>query len=125
DGCRAGVGVPPKGMRGGSGPAPAGARIIGAVEARRQPLAARRYVHAFDAGVADPAILGGKGASLARMSALGIPTPPGFTIGTDGWRAYVQNERSMPDRIMAEVESAMAALQEELGRRFGDAEDPL
>lgn len=39
-------------------------------------------VHRFEDPVPDdaPRVLGGKGASLARMTSMGLPVPPGFTI---------------------------------------------
>ena len=42
-----------------------------------------KYVYAFDDALDtdDPKhLLGGKGAGLNRMTSLGIPVPPGFTI---------------------------------------------
>ncbi len=53
------------------------------------------YVYAFDHKHRRPPmdmkdLLGGKGANLAEMtSVLGLPVPPGFTITTDGCRAYM------------------------------------
>ena len=46
-----------------------------------------KRVYSFGNGVAEGAglgkeTLGGKGAGLAEMTALGIPVPPGFTIET-------------------------------------------
>lgn len=35
---------------------------------------------------ADPALVGGKGASLTRMKRLGLPVPDGFTLTTEVWR---------------------------------------
>jgi pyruvate,orthophosphate dikinase len=70
-----------------------------------------RYVHPLGSGVDNPSVLGGKGASLARMHALGLPTPPGFTIGTDGWRAYRQADERMPDMIRAELAESIAGLE--------------
>lgn len=81
-------------------------------------------VHPFGSGVVSPALLGGKGASLARMTDLGLPTPPGFTIATDGWRAYHEQQR-IPDSIEAELVDRIADLETQLDRRFGDAERPL
>jgi pyruvate, water dikinase len=40
----------------------------------------------------DVAIAGGKGASLARMSALGLPVPPGFVVPADALAAAVDTE---------------------------------
>jgi pyruvate,orthophosphate dikinase len=72
-----------------------------------------------------PALLGGKGASLARMRGLGLPTPPAFTVTTDGWRAYGQAGGAMTDRIAAEIDACLGELEETIGRRFGAAESPL
>ena len=52
------------------------------------PAASARLVHCFGEGKADGSaamkpILGGKGANLHEMTRLGVPVPPGFTIGTD------------------------------------------
>ncbi|MEO8431359.1 MAG: pyruvate, phosphate dikinase [Acidobacteriota bacterium] len=67
--------------------------------------------------------LGGKGAGLAEMTALGIPVPPGFTIET-GVCADFSHGASL-DGVHAEVESALARIEHSTGRRFGDSEDPL
>jgi len=37
--------------------------------------------------------VGGKGASLARMAAAGLPVPPGFHIATDAYRRFVEDNR--------------------------------
>jgi pyruvate,orthophosphate dikinase len=34
-------------------------------------------------------LLGGKGANLAEMCALGLPVPPGFTITTEACNAFL------------------------------------
>ncbi|MCK9248318.1 MAG: pyruvate, phosphate dikinase [Solirubrobacteraceae bacterium] len=81
-------------------------------------------IHAFDSGVDNAALLGGKGASLARMTGLGLPTPPGFTITTDGWRAF-HAEGGMPDAIRDELAERIAGLERTLDRRFGGDERPL
>jgi pyruvate,orthophosphate dikinase len=67
--------------------------------------------------------LGGKGAGLAEMTALGIPVPPGFTIETSVC-ADVSRGASL-DGIRAEVESALAKLEHDADKRFGDVNDPL
>lgn len=90
----------------------------------RVPVA-RRFVHAFDSGADNPGVLGGKGASLARMHALGLPTPPGFTIATDGWRAFRADGERMPAGVAAELLEAMDRLETTVGRPLGDPDDPL
>ncbi len=44
--------------------------------------------------------VGGKGASLARMAAAGLPVPPGFHITTGAYRRYVE-ENNLGDRILS------------------------
>jgi pyruvate,orthophosphate dikinase len=85
-----------------------------------------RYVYDFDeTAEGGKKLLGGKGAGLAEMTALGIPVPAGFTITTDACRAYSQNEREVPDGLEAEIEEHLNALEEKSGKSFGDPEDPL
>ena len=100
-----------------------------------------RYVHPFADGIDDARLVGGKGASLARMRALGLPIPPGFTISTDGWRAWREagggggdggggrsaagGEGAVPVAVRDEVLVALAAVEEGVGRRLGALAEPL
>ncbi len=69
-------------------------------------------------------LLGGKGANLAEMtSVLGLPVPPGFTISTDGCRAYMA--AGWPGGLGAEIEQARSALEKAMGKSLGDPGDPL
>ena len=57
-----------------------------------------KYVKAFGGGTAegsakDKALLGGKGANLAEMAALGLPVPPGFTITSPSMIAGFRSTR--------------------------------
>ncbi len=76
-----------------------------------------------DAGMRD--LLGGKGANLAEMSNLGLPVPPGFTITTAVCTHYYNEGRTYPDDLQAQIDEALARVEEEVGARFGDAENPL
>ena len=69
-------------------------------------------------------LLGGKGANLAEMTNLGLPVPPGFTISTETCRAYLA-EGGEPDGLAEEVTEHLAALEEAMGKKLGDADDPL
>ncbi|MBL8910743.1 MAG: pyruvate, phosphate dikinase [Archangium sp.] len=69
-------------------------------------------------------LLGGKGANLAEMTRLGLPVPPGFTITTEACRSYLKRD-ALPKAAWAEVDRALAALEEKTGKRFGDASRPL
>jgi pyruvate,orthophosphate dikinase len=91
------------------------------------PLApeAARYVVPFTAGRAhQKALLGGKGANLAEMTHLGLPVPPGFIVTTDACRRYMA-EGGSPEGMFDEVDAALAVLEEQVGRRLGDPEQPL
>ena len=69
-------------------------------------------------------LLGGKGANLAEMtSVLGLPVPPGFTISTEACRAAMAD--GWPEGLWDEVVRARARLERKMGKRIGDAEDPL
>jgi pyruvate, orthophosphate dikinase len=90
-----------------------------------------KYVRQFGGGTAegrakDKALLGGKGANLAEMAALGLPVPPGFTITTEVSRHVMEHgEGTYPEGLAAEVDEALARLEELTKRRFGDAAEPL
>jgi len=69
-------------------------------------------------------LLGGKGANLAEMTRLGLRVPPGFTITTEACRAYLATGAA-PDELLEEIDAHVARLEEAMGRRLGDDEDPL
>ncbi|MGH9164056.1 MAG: PEP/pyruvate-binding domain-containing protein, partial [Acidimicrobiales bacterium] len=69
-------------------------------------------------------LLGGKGANLAEMtSVLELPVPPGFTITTDACRSYMGG--GWPDGLSEETAAQVVALEKAMGKRLGDAADPL
>ncbi|MGZ9202281.1 MAG: PEP/pyruvate-binding domain-containing protein, partial [Caulobacteraceae bacterium] len=89
-----------------------------------------RWVYAFGGGSADgdasmKNLLGGKGANLAEMSALGLPVPPGFTITTEACTHYYQNGQSYPDGLDAQVRAALVKVETLTGKKFGDPANPL
>ncbi len=91
---------------------------------------APRYVYAFGGGLADgdaglTDLLGVKGASLAEMTRLGLPVPPGFTLTTEAWRAWFAAGERLPDAVAAEARAALAQLEERTGLRLGDPDRPL
>jgi pyruvate,orthophosphate dikinase len=84
-----------------------------------------RYVYDFAEGGKDQKdLLGGKGANLAEMTRLGLPVPPGFTITTDACRVYLA-EGHEPEGLAEEVDRHLARLEERMGRRLGNPDDPL
>jgi pyruvate,orthophosphate dikinase len=62
--------------------------------------------------------LGGKGAGLAAMTALGLPVPPGFTLSTEACLRFL-DEGGLPDAVWDEACAALERLQSATGRRFG------
>ena len=88
-----------------------------------------QYVYRFGGGATEGskemrALLGGKGANLAEMSAIGLPVPPGFTITTEACRYYSDNH-SWPEGLDAQIKEAIHHLENALGRTIGDPEKPL
>ncbi|MBL9018766.1 MAG: pyruvate, phosphate dikinase, partial [Myxococcales bacterium] len=74
----------------------------------------------------DKALLGGKGANLAEMAALGLPVPPGFTITTEVCRYVMANGAgNYPSELAGEVDVALARVEELTKTTFGDASNPL
>ncbi|MEL7474356.1 MAG: PEP/pyruvate-binding domain-containing protein, partial [Planctomycetota bacterium] len=70
-------------------------------------------------------IIGGKGANLADMTAIGLPVPPGFTITTETCAKYNDGGQRLPHGLMNEVHRNTAVLEKELGKTFGDKDNPL
>ena len=81
--------------------------------------------HFRDGHAGERDLLGGKGANLAEMTRIGLPVPPGFTITTDAFRAFRENDGTMPARLWDEVRVALAEVEARLDRRFGDPSCPL
>src|SRR3954467_12029637 len=83
------------------------------------------YVYDFSDGNKDQKeLLGGKGANLAEMTNLGLPVPPGFTISTEACRAFLE-AGDVPEGLSSEVDRHLHTLEESMGRRLGDHDDPL
>ncbi|TVR99625.1 MAG: pyruvate, phosphate dikinase [Phycisphaerales bacterium] len=70
-------------------------------------------------------VIGGKGANLADMTSIGLPVPPGFTITTDACEKFNTGGQRLPHGLMNEVGKHIATLEKELGKKFGDDENPL
>jgi len=70
-------------------------------------------------------LLGGKGSGLAEMASIGLPVPAGFTITTEVCELFYKNNRHYPAGLEKEVDENMRKLEKEVGKKFGDADDPL
>jgi pyruvate,orthophosphate dikinase len=91
---------------------------------------AEQYVYTFGNGIAEgnasmKNILGGKGANLAEMTNIGIPVPPGFTISTNTCVYFYQHHDQYPEGLSEQVLEALNKIENIMGRRFGDPENPL
>ncbi len=89
-----------------------------------------KWVYSFGAGHNEGRadmrdLLGGKGANLAEMAAIGLPVPPGFTITTEVCTYYYAHDRQYPEDLRREVEAALRRVEEAVGARFGDHGKPL
>src|SRR5689334_25179667 len=93
--------------------------------ATREAASMPKYVYDFTEGGKDQKdLLGGKGANLAEMTRLGLPVPPGFTVTTQACRRYLA-DGVVPAELRVQVTRALRALEDRIGRRLGDPEDPL
>jgi len=70
-------------------------------------------------------LLGGKGANLAEMCLLGLPVPAGLTITTETCTEYYENNCRLPQGLMDEVWNGMKKVEEYMGMKYGDSENPL
>ena len=90
-------------------------------------------VYSFGGGKADgkaemKELLGGKGANLAEMAGhkdLKLPVPPGFTITTEVCTYYLKNQHKYPAGLKEEVNQAMKKVEQVMGKKFGDPQNPL
>jgi pyruvate,orthophosphate dikinase len=91
---------------------------------------ASKYVYFFGDGKAEGKgemknLLGGKGANLAEMTAIGLPVPPGFTITTEVCIEFYKNNRQYPAELQAQVADHLTRVEQLMGKKFGDAANPL
>ncbi|MDE5802459.1 MAG: pyruvate, phosphate dikinase [Lachnospiraceae bacterium] len=85
-----------------------------------------KWVYKFKEGSADMRnLLGGKGANLAEMTNLGLPIPQGFTVTTEACTDYYKQGETISEEIQEQIFQNLAELEELMGKKFGDNEDPL
>ncbi len=112
---------------------PTKARASKATKSKAKPQAAgkrMKRVYFFGGGKAEgnkdmKNLLGGKGANLAEMTNIGVPVPPGFTITTEVCTEFNQAGGKLPKDLDADVKLAVAKMEKLLGKKFGDASNPL
>ncbi len=91
---------------------------------------AAKYVYFFGDGKAEGSaemknLLGGKGANLAEMTAIGLPVPAGFTISTEVCTEFYKNNRQYPAGLAEEVALNLKMVEGLMGKKFGDPANPL
>ena len=85
-----------------------------------------QWVYLFSKGDGDDkALLGGKGAGLAKMTRAELPVPPGFIITTEACLAYTEYDNHFPEGMWSQAQAAMEEIEAQTGKRFGDAANPL
>jgi len=89
-----------------------------------------KFVYFFGDGISEGRgdmknLLGGKGANLAEMTSIGLPVPAGFTITTEVCTTYYDNDKKYPETLAAEVEENLGRVEKLMGKKFGDASNPL
>lgn len=93
----------------------------------RAPVATRWVIDFADGSREMRNLLGGKGANVAEMTRLlgEDRVPAGFTITTDACVAYMTRTSTALSDLQDEVEEALDRLEKKVGKRLGDAADPL
>ncbi|CAE7248931.1 ppdK [Symbiodinium microadriaticum] len=105
-------------------------RAVSGISLLPKGMAASKWVYDFGEGKADGRaemknLLGGKGANLAEMAAIGLPVPPGFTLTTEICTYFYEHGCTYPKELKTQVQQALALVESRTGRKFGDATNPL
>lgn len=74
--------------------------------------------------VADPEVLGRKGADLVELAQIGLPVPPAFSVTTEACQ-HVLEHACEPEGLRRELVRELGVLAAQVGRRFGDPLNPL
>ncbi len=86
----------------------------------------KKYVYAFkETKGLGKDLLGGKGAGLAEMTAIGIPIPQGFTITTEACNLYYASGKLLPAFLIKQIDDAVKGIELETGKSFGGSKNPL
>ncbi|UCD15012.1 MAG: pyruvate, phosphate dikinase, partial [Candidatus Omnitrophota bacterium] len=90
----------------------------------------KKYVYFFSKGKSEgntkmKNLLGGKGANLAEMCAIGLPVPAGFTITTEVCKEYYENKKKYPQGLKEQVTHNLQTLEKTTAKKFGDKKNPL
>ncbi len=95
-------------------------------ESNRKKSETRKWVYLFEEGSGqDKSLLGGKGAGLCEMTRAGLPVPPGLIVSTEACNAFFENDKNFPDGLWDQVKEGLGAIEQKVGKRFGDPNNPL
>ncbi len=96
------------------------------IHTKEERFMSKKYVYLFSEGDASMRnLLGGKGANLAEMTSLGLPVPQGFTVTTEACTRYYDDGETIAQEIVEQIHDAMAKLEEIVGKKFGDVNNPF
>ncbi len=70
-------------------------------------------------------LLGGKGANLAEMTALGLPVPSGFTISTEACIDYLNSGGELDAALEQEIMEHLKELETATGKSFTETDNLL
>nr|WP_300093254.1 pyruvate, phosphate dikinase [Sedimentibacter sp.] len=86
----------------------------------------KKWVYLFKEGNASQKyLLGGKGANLSEMTNIGLPVPPGITVTTEACTEFYEQGKKLTEEIINQIKTHLALLEEQTGKNFGDAKNPL
>ncbi|KAG2497890.1 hypothetical protein HYH03_004156 [Edaphochlamys debaryana] len=93
-------------------------------------MAPIRRIYPFAQGKSDgdksmKELLGGKGANLCEMAKCGLAVPPGFSITTEVCQEFHALGGKLPEELLAEIKTAVAGVEADMGLKFGDPKAPL
>ena len=69
--------------------------------------------------------LGGKGASLCKITRIKLPVPPGCTNTTEVCKNYYENNKKLPNTLMTEVKKNIAKIEKKTGKTWNSKSNPL
>ena len=85
-----------------------------------------KFVYSFNEGNKDMReLLGGKGANLSEMVAIGLPVPKGFVITTEACNKYYSDDKKIDETVLSQIFEYLDFLEEATGKRLGDPSKPL
>lgn len=70
-------------------------------------------------------LAGGKGMSLANLTKLHLPTPPGFVITTAAHNEYLNGKKSLSPDLWFQIQEGIKLLEQKTGKYLGSPNSPL